>query len=226
MYYFGHVIRSGRVEVSTQTVEDIRGLKYAATVTDIRSFLGLCGLFVALLQISLMLFPAGKGATQRSAVELWQNNWRWNYHLRDAKGRIRGASCAGSFMFAGQSTVDTDACDKDIGRDMLQKQSHGTNRTIWHWAPSLNGDKWSYDMTDCTRLVEVLWTVLLPRNYLEGCISIVCTDHVALKWIWNVVDSAGKLTNTIIPPDFDVVHQEGIKHHGADALSWLKATGI
>jgi len=45
MEYLGHVIRPGRVRVLEKNLQALRGLPYPETQTQMKSFLGMCGVY-------------------------------------------------------------------------------------------------------------------------------------------------------------------------------------
>lgn len=47
----GHVISPGKIEVVSNTTESVEGLKKPSTVTELRSFLGLCNVFRRFVRI-------------------------------------------------------------------------------------------------------------------------------------------------------------------------------
>lgn len=68
----------------------------------------------------------------------------------------------------------------------------------------------------------------LLQLYLEWGLFTAWTDHDALKWISNLAGSRSKLVSWRVQTSkfaYDLIQGAGIKHHTADALSWLKTIG-
>lgn len=76
-------------------------------------------------------------------------------------------------------------------------------------------------MTECKSL-DVVWTLLRLRSYLEGSLFTVRNNHSVLPWILHVFDTTGKPVQwrfRLFKYEFDVVYRLGVKHQAADALS-------
>lgn len=60
----------------------------------------------------------------------------------------------------GKLTVDTDACDKQIGCVLLQEKPHGTTKRIGYWSRSFHYTERRYEMTH-RECFAVVWYLLL-----------------------------------------------------------------
>lgn len=129
--------------------------------------------------------------------------------------------------FTGHITLDTDACNVQVGRVLLQKQRDETVRPVGSWSRALNDTKKQYDTTH-RKCLAIVWSVLVLRPYLKINRSTIRTGRDSLKWILNLSDSTGRFARwrlCLSEFEFDVVHKAGVKHQAADALSRLPATG-
>lgn len=91
----------------------------------------------------------------------------------------------------GRYTVDTDACNEQVGCVLLQEQPDGVKRPIGYWPRTLTTAERAYGTTH-RECLAVIWAVLILRPYLEGTRFTIRTDHDALRWILNMSDATGK----------------------------------
>lgn len=128
----------------------------------------------------------------------------------------------------GHFTMDTDACNAQLGYVPLQKQQEGTTRPIRYWSRTLEEPKTKLAKIQKICLA-VVWTILLLHVYLEGSRFTVRTDHEALKWFLTLTNETEKLTRCplcLLAFDFIIVHCASINNQAADALSLPKATEV
>lgn len=76
----------------------------------------------------------------------------------------------------GHLTIDTDACDVQVGCALLRKQPDKTVEQIGYWSRSLTDAKRRYDMTQRESLATA-WAVFLLHPYLENTIFTIRTDY-------------------------------------------------
>lgn len=126
----------------------------------------------------------------------------------------------------GISNFGTDACDRQVGCVLLEKQDDGKDQPIRYWSRACKATEKYLDTThrECH---AVVWTVLLLQPNLEGLRFIICTDHHVLQWILNSAEASRHLGGwrLRIPEfDFKIVHWAGIKNQAADSSSRLQTT--
>lgn len=117
---------------------------------------------------------------------------RLNYCLKVSQGDFGGTLVQALPRSKGTYTVDKDACNKQIGSVLLQKQPGGTDKPIGYYSRSIDdADRaCNYTYQECHSMV---WLLLLLRTYLEGCYFHVSTDHGVLKWILTLMDGTVKV---------------------------------
>lgn len=119
----------------------------------------------------------------------------------------------------GRYTVETDACDCQIGYVVLQRQDDNVYKPAGNWSNILNDREGNLDTghQDC---VAVVCAILLLLPYLAGTKLTVLTDRHTLKGILNLTDATGKPARwrlRVMAFDFDVLHYDGVKQQAADA---------
>ena len=89
-------------------------------------------------------------------------------------------------------SVDTDACNHQVGRALLKTYPDGTRHPIGVWSRSLNPAEKNYSVGE-KECLAIVWTVQLLRLYLEGIHFDLYTDHQVLRWILSGSDHSGRL---------------------------------
>lgn len=124
----------------------------------------------------------------------------------------------------GNMTLETDACDVQVGRVLLHQQPDETTKPIRWWSRFLTDAESKYDTTQWECLA-IVWSELLLQTYLEGARFTIRTDQELLECcILNFTDITSRLARwrlRLSRFEFDVVLRAGIKHQAADALSRL-----
>lgn len=98
---------------------------------------------------------------------------------------------------------------KQIVCVLLQQQWDRAGRPNGSWSHSLKEAENPYNTAQCKWMV-VVWVRLMLQSYLKGCLFTVCPDNDALKWIWYLMDSTGKLMCGqlgLFKLETDVVHR-------------------
>ena len=106
-------------------------------------------------------------------------------------------------------TLDTDACDYQVGCVLLQLQEDNTLRPVGYWYRTLTKAEKNYSTTE-KECLAIVWAVLMLRPYLEGSKFTLRTDHDSLRWIMNLSDASGRLQRwrlRLSEYEYDVVHR-------------------
>lgn len=124
------MLLSQRPEVSTQTIQVIRGLEHPANLTELQSSLGLCNVFCRLVQKLAVATPLNKKLRNGQPQTFDKLSNDEITALERLKIKLANPVVLELSLWQGDYTVDTDACDKQIGCDLLQEQPGGTDRPI------------------------------------------------------------------------------------------------
>lgn len=126
---------------------------------------------------------------------------------------------------ARDKTLDTDACNMQIGSVLMYGQPNRTRELLSDWLKMMIAAKQKYDTTH-QEYLALPRALLLLSKHLEGHKCPNCTDQDALKWMLNEVDGIATLERwqlRLLEFEFDVMHRAGIKSKAAIALSRLEA---
>ncbi len=84
-------------------------------------------------------------------------------------------------------SVDTDACEYQIGWALMQGNEDGTRYSIGFWSRSLLPAEKNYSVRG-KHCLAVVWAVQLLRPYLKRKRFELFTDHRALKWLLDLCE--------------------------------------
>ncbi len=124
-------------------------------------------------------------------------------------------------------TVDTDACDYQVGCALLQRHEDGVRHPVGFWSRSLYSAERNYGVGE-KECLAVVWAVQILRPYLERRHFDLSTDHQALKWMMDLTDVSGRLARwrlRLLEFDFTVRYKKGLKNTIADAYLASQHTG-
>ena len=226
--YLGHVISPGKLEVASKTTEAIKGLSYPTDVSQMRSFLGLCNDYRRFVpNFTRLAKPLNRKLKKDRSIRFELDDSE-KEAVDALKEKLTSTPVLALPRATGQFTIDTDACDYQVGCVLLQRQDDDSLRPIGYWSRTLNPAETRYDTTH-KECLAVVWAVLMLRPYVEGTHFVVRTDHQALKWILDLKESTGRLARwrlRLMEFDFEVVHKPGAFHKAPDALSRLPTTEV
>ena len=226
--YLGHVIRPGKLSVALKTTEAVAGFHPPKTQTHVKSFLGLCNVyrrfvpnFARVAAPLNALLKKGKPYTLDPLTE----------EVGKSIARLKEALTSAPILALPRAglpySMDTDACDYQVGVSLLQHYPDGTRHPIGYWSRSLCDAEKNYSVTE-KECLAVVWGCQILRPYLEGEHFTVYTDHQALKWLLGATDVSGRLARWRIRlSEFDLAldYKKGKKNTIADAISRLPTNG-
>ena len=128
-------------------------------------------------------------------------------------------------------SIDTDVCDGQIGCALFQLDNSGMRKLIGLWSRSLCDREMYYSSTE-SECLAVVWAVQMLRPYIERRHFTLYTDHLALKWLFDLLDtySAPRLPGLRLrlpqSDNFAVRYGPGPDNQVADAISRLPAYGF
>ena len=227
--YQGHVIRPGKLEVSSQTCQAIRQAKAPATQTGFSSFIGLCNVFRRFVPNFLRIAtPPNRKLEKGQPAKFGDFTDEEHEAFEELKRRLTSPPILALPNQKGSYRWDTDACDHQVGCTLLKDQEGLGYALIGYWSRALTKPERDFTTTE-KECLAIVWAILLLRPYQEGQRFTVRTDHDFLRWVLNLADAKGRLARWLLrlsEYDFVVEHRAGIKHQAADGLSRLETTRL
>lgn len=137
-----------RLEVPTNSIEAIRGFRHSTTLTECRSFLGLCDVFRRFApNLSQNTAPLSKKLRKCQLQTLQRLDTDEISALQKLKARLMKPLLLAIPDSQCSYTVDIDVCNKQLGCVLLQKQLDWTDKPTGYWSCSMNDAKRAYDRT-------------------------------------------------------------------------------
>lgn len=164
--YSGHVIVPRRLKIAMHTAKAIPGHQSPTLLTDLRSFLNLCNIFrrfepyfpriAALLNKRLCIDePVTFGTLDEKEMAA----------LKALENALQSPPVLALPYAGSQISLDTDACDVQVGFVSLQKEPDKKTNPILYCSRLLNNAEREYDTTQL-ECFAIIWSVLLLRAYL------------------------------------------------------------
>lgn len=124
-------------------------------------------------------------------------------------------------------TLNTDACNEQIGDILLQMQSDHMTKPIGYQSRSLTNTEQRYNTTQ-RECLAIVWPKLLLQPNLESQQCTIRTPLDGLNWILNPANSTIRIARwcpCLSEFDFDVIHCAVVKNQAANMLSRLSTSG-
>lgn len=222
--YLGHVIRPGRVLVNEKNTRALRGLQYPRTQTQMKSFLGMCGVYRRFVRD---FAKVAKPLTALTSTKLPTKLSPPTEVERNAFETLRGLLLSPPVLaiprIGGHYIVDVDASYEQLGCCLLQQQPDGEYLPVGYYSRPLNPAERNYHVTEIEAL-GVVWAVTHLRSYLEGEEFVIRCDHRALLSVLatnspNIRINRWRLRLSEFT--YKLRYKPGADHKVADALSRL-----
>jgi transposase InsO family protein len=225
--YLGHRLLPHKLQVLEKNVEAIAKAEPPTTKTQVRSFLGLCGVY--------RRFVPGYAALAKPLTMLTKKGWPELFKLSDEQRRAFDSlkhhlltPPTLSLPRAGRPyAIDTDASDGQIGCVLQQKDDEGQYHPLGYWSRQLNAAERNYSATEKEALA-IVWAVTHLRPYLERTHFVVRTDHSSLQWLLSIAGENPRLVRwrlRLAEFSFDIRYKPGRVNQAADALSRMPTAG-
>jgi hypothetical protein len=226
----GHVVQAGEgIKADPDKVEAILKMSKPKAVDELRRFLGMTGYLQKFIpQYSQYAEPLRDLAglyPSKSTMPLDT----WPEEVDQAYQTLKVAVAQAALLhfpdFDAPFIISTDASGLGLGACLMQLSPEGIERPIAYASTSLSKAEQNYGITHKEGL-GVVWAVRKWRNYLQGNVTIIITDHSALTCLVNPnkeFDNARLARYALELSEFDIVigHRPGEQLLAPDLLSRL-----
>eukprot|EP01034_Spumella_vulgaris_P021960 gene21960-28041_t len=231
----GHVLNGeGRVP-DPKTLEAVTDLQIPRTLKEVRSVLGLFQYAREYIEnMSSIMEPIQ--ALTKKGIDI-QETWDPRIHgaaFEALKIALTSAPILKIPDISKPFTIQVDSCrvGRGIGAILLQEDEEGVLRPCQYWSRALSTAERRYSATDleATGLHDAIlhWKVFLQNGHRFTAI----VDHYALVYMVTKMSANEQQNQRLLRLcldlqgyHFNVVHQAGVKHIGADAVSRLLRNG-
>jgi hypothetical protein len=220
--FLGHEIGIEGIKPNAKKIEAITKIAEPTTVTEVRSFLGLCSYY--------RKFVKGFAKIARPLNNLIKLDtpFIWTEEQQEAFEKLKEILTQTPILahpnFEKDFILITDASADGLGAILAQKNEDDKEVVIAYASRSTNNNERNYPITDLECLA-IVWGIQHFHKFLINTKFKVITDHAALKGLMNDKEPKGRRARWIMnlqQYDFEVVHRSGKLNTNADALSRLK----
>ncbi|KAI0497296.1 hypothetical protein KFK09_020519 [Dendrobium nobile] len=212
--FLGNVITDGKISVDQHKVQAIADWPRPATVTEVRSFLGLAGYYRRFVEgFSQIAMPLSR-LTQKAV------KFEWTAQYEEAFQRLKQCLITAPVLTIPSGTdgfqLYSDASHKGLGCVLMQN-----GRVITYASRQLKNHERNYPTHDL-ELAAVVFSLKIWRHYLYGVRCEVFTDHQSLKYIFTQKElnlRQRRWLELIKDYELDIQYHPGKANVVADALS-------
>jgi len=227
--YLGRVIRPGRVHVLEKNLRAQRGLGCPETQTQMKSFLGMCGVYRRFVAVFAKIAkPLTALTSTKPPKRLRLPREKESEAFEDLRGRLLAAPILALSRREGHYIVDVDASYEQLGCCLQQQLPDGENHPIGSYSRALLPAEKNYSSTEIEAL-GVVWAVTYLRSCLEGAEFLVRCDHRALLSVLTSMSPNARIKLwrlRLSEYTYKIRHKPGKDHKVADALSRLPTEGL
>jgi hypothetical protein len=216
--FLGHVVSKEGTRPDPSKIEAVWGFPVLATITNVRSFLGLTGYYRKYIKGYSKLAGPLFELTKKDVVFVWNQDCQRAFDA--LKKALMGAPILVRLNFKEPFWLDVDWSTKGVGAILSQKEGR-FEKVIAYASKALTvAQKKFHPMEgECYALI---WGILHFRQYLHRTHFTLRMDHKPLEWLATVSDAhgrRGRWIDMLQDYNFKIVHRPGMRHANADALS-------
>jgi hypothetical protein len=216
--FLGHVVNKEGTRPNPSKIDAVRGFSTPTTVTIVRSFLGLTRYYRSYIKGYSKLAGPLFELTKKDVAFVWTQDCKGAFDA--LKKALMGTPILVRPNFKEPFCLDVNWSTKGVGAILSQKKGR-FERVIAYASKALTvAQKKFHPMEgECYALI---WGILHFRQYLHRTHFTLRTDHKPLEWLATVSDAhgrRGRWIDLLQDYNFKIVHQLGMRHANADALS-------
>ena len=220
--FLGHIVGRDGLKPDEKKIEKIKQIKVPETVTQVRSFLGLCSYYRRFIKDFARIAKPLYHLVKKEVPFEWTNKQQKAFE--ELKIRLMEKPILDYPDLEKEFILITDASGEGLGAILAQKNEEDKEFVIAYASRSLIGAEKNYPITELECLA-IFWGIKHFHKFLAGGKFTVITDHAALKGLMNAKIPTGRRARWVMELqqyDFEVVHRSGKENKNADALSRLK----
>ena len=220
--FLGHIVGRDGLKPDEKKVEKIKKIKIPETITEIRSFLGLCSYYRRFIKNFVKIAKPLYNLVKKDIRFEWTE--KQQIAFEELKMKLMEKPILDHPNFEKEFILITDASGEGLGAVLAQKNNENKEYVIAYASRSLVGAEKNYPITELECLA-IFWGVQHFHKFLANNKFKIVTDHAALKGLMNAKIPKGRRARWVMELqqyDFEVIHRSGKENKNADALSRLK----
>lgn len=216
--YLGHIITRQGIKPDNSKIEAVQKFPRPQTVTDVKSFLGLCSYY--------RRFIANFSYVSEPMIKLTRKSvkFHWDAFCEEAFIKLKSLLCSAPILiypdFNKPFIVTTDASNYAIGA-ILSQENGSVDLPIAYASRVLNQAERNYSTSE-KELLAIIWAVKRFRPYIYGTKFVIKTDHGPLVWLYKSSNPTSRIMRWRLLMDeyeYEILHKSGKANTNADALS-------
>ena len=216
--FLGHVVSEEGIQTDPRKVEAVKDWPSPASLTEVRSFLGLAGYYRSFVPDFATVAKPLTALADKGRTFHWSEECEVAF--LELKRLLTQSPILGYPEDEGQIVLDTDASDTGLGAVLSQVQ-RDREVVLSYGSRTLTKPERNYCVTR-RELLGIIYGLRKFRHYLLGRHVLVRTDHAALKWVMAFKEPEGQVARwlqVLGTYDYTVEHRPGKAHGNADGLS-------
>ena len=218
VHFLGHVVSAEGVVTDPNKISSVVDWPTPTSVTDIRSFLGLCSYYRKFIKDFAKIADPLTRLTQKDVP------FKWDSKAQEAMDALKLCLVNAPILSypdpSADFVLDCDASDIGIG-GVLSQVIDGKEQVVCYGSKSLSKPERRYCVTR-RELLAVVYFVKHYRQYLLGKKFTVRSDHQPLKWLFKLKEPTGQVARwleLLQSYDFVIDYRAGKQHGNADGMS-------
>ena len=200
--FLGHIVNESGVGTDPKKIECIKKWPTPTSVTEIRSFLGLCSYYRRFIEGYSKIAKPWHCLTEKS------KKFEWTLECEKAFTSLKHLLITAPMLshpdFSLPFILDTDASDFAIGA-VLSQNINGAERVVAYASRTLSKSERKYCVARKEMLALVYFTKYF-KHYLYGRKFTARTDHGSLKWLSKFKNPEGQVARWLeILSSFDMI---------------------
>lgn len=219
--FLGHLVDQEGIQPDPTKLEAMRKLPPPRNVHELRSFLGLVGVYRKFVPAFADI--AGPLYNRLTKNKLY--HWEWTEACQESFELLKASMLSHPVLAHPNSEhpfrLRTDASNTGIGAVLTQLDGEENERVVAYYSRVFNAAQRNYSTTE-RECLAVIAAIEHFRPFLFGQNFTVITDHSSLQWLWKHQSPNGRLMRWVLrlqPYSFAIEHRPGTTMGDADALS-------
>jgi hypothetical protein len=234
--YLGFRVSRNGLEVNPTKTEAIMQSKRPGSKKDIRSFLGMPGVYRRFIKHYSEKASPLTSMLRKEEPERFQLNSAQDEAFEFLRKAVTSSPCLALPRAEGLFIIETDVSENQLGAVLLQEQEMElkgkkivSEKPVGFYSRKLNSAESRYSPTEREALA-IVWACKLLRHHVDRRKFLIRTDHSALTWLYSLTSSHGNKAKivrriTLSCFDFEVEHRPGTSHRAPDYLSRVETRG-
>lgn len=219
--YLGHVICPEGIKPNAEKIKAIKNFPIPSTQKQLKSFLGLLNYYRKFIKDFAKLTKPLTMCLKKNATV--KHSPEFINCFENCKKLLLNDPILQYPNFEKEFLVTTDASAYAIGA-ILSQGPIGTDKPVSYISRTLNNHEVNYSTVE-RELLAIVWAVKQFRPYLYGRRFKIITDHMPLKYLFNLKEANSRLIRWRLKLeefDYEVVYKKGTQNSNADALSRIE----